>query len=214
MQGTTTIRATQTSVHGLFFRTGLTFSVLAIALFVIDFVPVPRATVATDESLVLATAASALPVVPEVREEVLPVRITIEAIGVDTPIIAPESTEAGVLDRALLTGAVHYPASAKLSESGNVLIFGHSSYLPIVKNKAYQAFNDLGKLKPGAKISVYSATHVHEYQVKQVRLVKADEAQIAFHTDTPILTLATCNTFGAKEDRYVVTALWVGKTPL
>lgn len=199
---------------GLVLRTGMTFSVLALFLFTIGFVPEPTQTQATGDDAVTAGAPTLpeMPVTePEVPEEVSPVRITIAAIDLDTTIIAPSSSDIDVLDRALLSGAVHYPGSAELSEVGNMLLFGHSSYLPIVHNKAYQAFNDLGKLVPGDTINVYSATHVHEYRVKQVRMVKAGDAQIAFDTDTPMLTLATCNTFGAKQDRWVVTAEWIQK---
>jgi sortase (surface protein transpeptidase) len=34
----------------------------------------------------------------------------------------------------------------------------------------------------------------------------ADEATIAFDAHVPMLTLATCNTFGSKEDRFIIHA--------
>ena len=111
-----------------------------------------------------------------------------------------------MLDRALLAGAVRYPGSGDLGTNANVLIFGHSSYLPIVKNKAYQAFNELGKLDPGSFITVHSETHRYTYEVQRVHLANAEETLIEFTSQEPMLTLATCNTFGAKQERWVVTA--------
>lgn len=147
--------------------------------------------------------------VPErsVIRSTIPNRITIDTIGVDTPVLTPSSVDVAVLDRALLAGAVHYPESAYAGELGNMLVFGHSSYLPVVHNKAFQAFNELGKLKPGATVQVYTDTDVFEYVVQEVRLARADEVVIEFGADAPMLTLATCNTFGAKQERWVAKAL-------
>jgi LPXTG-site transpeptidase (sortase) family protein len=207
----------------LVIKTGIVFVVLTLVLVAVDFVPEP----ATTEAETAIAVVSALPPVepsitlhneeeagvsePAVPEQVTPVRITVPLIDLDASIVSPESTNIEILDRALLAGAVHYPDSAVLGENGNMLLFGHSSYLPVVKNKAYQAFNDLNKLEPGASIQVHSDTHVHTYTVKQVRLVRAGDAQVAFDSDAPMLTLATCNNFGAKQDRWVVTAEWTGK---
>jgi len=202
---------------GFMIHTASVFCILAAFLYVVDFVPVPVSIVAVDAQTIAASAPSILDVpveLPTVVEEVIPMRVVIDSIGLDANITAPASDSIDVLDRALLTGAVQYPGSANLSEVGNMLLFGHSSYLPIVKNKAYQAFNDLGKVTPGDIVTVYSETHVHQYKVKQVRLVRAENAQVAFDTDVPMLTLATCNTFGAKQDRWVVTAEWIQKEQL
>ncbi|MBP9749974.1 MAG: sortase [Candidatus Pacebacteria bacterium] len=135
-----------------------------------------------------------------------PTRVVIESIGVDTSVVTPESADIEVLDRALLTGAVHYPGSPRAGEAGNMLLFGHSSYLPVVKNKAYQAFNELGSLTPGERVIVYSEGYRYEYLVKSVRLARAQDAVINFIAREPTLTLATCNTFGQKQERWVVTA--------
>lgn len=211
-QGT---RHTNGPIWSLGLRTGAIFVSLSLVLFAVDFVPVAPSTTAADTSkedtAMLDVPVTLLDAAPE---SYTPVSIEIESIELETPIIAPASTDIEVLDRALLSGAVHYPESAKLGDTGNMLLFGHSSYLPIVHNKAFQAFNDLSKLEPGDTITVSSATHRHVYQVKQVRLVEAGDAQVAFASDVPMLTLATCNTFGAKQDRWVVTAVWVGKVPL
>src|SRR3989344_6378435 len=103
------------------------------------------------------------------------VRIIAKSIGLDKPVVNPTSTDIDVLDAALLDGTVRYPTSARLGEEGTVLIFGHSSYLPIVRNQNYKAFNSIQKLKPGETVSVYSATAEYRYTVTGVRLADASE---------------------------------------
>lgn len=136
----------------------------------------------------------------------IPVRISIKKIGLDTSILAPESTDIEVLDRALLHGAVHYPGSGLLGENANMLLFGHSSYLPVVHNQAFKAFNELSKLKNGDEIIVFSKKQKYVYIVNKVWLAEAGDTEVHFDSTEPTLTLATCNTFGAKQDRWVVTA--------
>src|SRR6185436_4311102 len=80
---------------------------------------------ASDTSLVAAVvAAPPSVVVPE-----LPQRIVIPSIKLTAIIENPMTTDIETLDHLLLAGAVRYPTSAKLGETGNVVLFGHSSYL-------------------------------------------------------------------------------------
>lgn len=136
----------------------------------------------------------------------LPVRIVAEPVGLDKTIANPTSTNVETLDAALLEGTVRYPTSARLGEEGTVLIFGHSSYLPIVHNQNFKAFNGIQKLKPGETISVYSATAEYRYTVTGVRLANAAEDVIELPATGKFLTLVTCDSFGTKSDRFVVTA--------
>ena len=94
----------------------------------------------------------------------------------------------------------------RLGEEGTVLIFGHSSYLPIVRNQNYKAFNGIQKLKVGETVSVYSATAEYRYTVTGVRLANATEDVIELPSTGKFLTLVTCDSFGTKSDRFVVTA--------
>lgn len=190
------------------------FGLFAAFLYGIDFVPEPQRTVASVSAPAPAASFTDESAVPEVPMSRIPTRVRIASIGVDTRVTTPASADVAVLDRALLLGAVHYPGSGDLGRNGNVLIFGHSSYLPVVKNKAFQAFNELGKLTPGAEIEVVSDTHTFRYRVTNVRMAKAEQTLIPFDSQKPLLTLASCNTFGAKEDRYVVTAEQIEAVPL
>jgi LPXTG-site transpeptidase (sortase) family protein len=139
-----------------------------------------------------------------------PVRITIEKLGMDVTIKNPESTKVSVLDEALLSGAVRYPTSARLGQDGTVLLFGHSSNLPVIHNQAYKAFRGIQTLTKGEIISVYSDTAEYRYSVTNVSVADADEDVIELAQKGKFLTLVTCDTFTKKSARFVVTAKFVG----
>jgi LPXTG-site transpeptidase (sortase) family protein len=165
-------------------------------------VPAPAVTVAaTDEA---AAAAAAAPAAPE-----LPTRIEIPAIKLSATIKNPDTTDIEKLDGALLTGAVRYPTSAKLGEAGNVILFGHSSYLPVVNNQAFKTFNGIQKLAAGDRITVYSSDRAYEYRVDTVSQEDATSAAIPLTVEGSKLTLSTCDSFASKSDRFVVTATLV-----
>lgn len=154
-----------------------------------------------------ATSLVASPIVAVATPE-LPTKIDIASIGLSVTVSNPTSTNVAVLDNALLTGAVRYPTSSQLGENGNVIIFGHSSYLPIVNNKAYKAFDGIQKLSKGDRITVTGSGHTYVYSVDTV--VKASTSDsIPLTVSAATLTLATCNSFGDHNDRFVVTATLV-----
>ena len=139
-----------------------------------------------------------------------PIRIIIDSIDVDVSVVTPASTAVEILDEALLGGVVHYPASAKLGEVGNVFLFGHSTGFRVVNNSAFKVFNNLKDLKEQDLIRLQSSSEEHIYRVTSVRLVNADEALVDLSLTGRKLTLSTCNTFGAKQERYVVEAEFIG----
>jgi|SRR6185503_6742035 len=140
----------------------------------------------------------------------LPTRVVAASVGIDQKVVNPSSTDVDALDQDLLSGTVRYPTSAKLNENGTVLIFGHSSYLPIVHNQAYKEFDGIQNLKDGDTVSVYSATTEYRYSVTKVEVANADEDVIELPKDGKYLTLVTCDSFTKKTDRFVVTAKFVG----
>jgi sortase A len=188
------------------------FLLLSTILVSIDFVPELRTSntelaITSSPEVVLSSSTTE----PAVTESLVPTSIAIERIGLDTPIVTPKSTDIDVLDRALLSGAVHYPDSGLLGQNANMLLFGHSSYLPVIHNKAFKAFNELDKLKKGDLITVYSDTHMYQYETETVTLSKAGNVQVQFEAESPMLTLSTCNNFGSKQDRWIVTAKYLSK---
>lgn len=143
-----------------------------------------------------------------------PDRIFIDSLDREVAVLNPESTSVSVLDNTLLSGVVRHPASANLLEDGTVFLFGHSSYLPIVHNKNFQAFNDIKDLVWGDKIRIQSSDYEYVYRVDRVYEVKATTAEVVIESEGKELTLVTCNTFGSKEDRFVVEASLVDSYPL
>lgn len=147
---------------------------------------------------------------PAVTEPEMPVRIEASKVGMSVPVNNPASRDIATLDAALNSGSVRYPTSAKLNELGNIVVFGHSSHLPIVRNESFKAFNGIEKLVPGDTVSVFSETTEYTYEVTRVYEADADTAVIPLTKDSKKLTLSTCNSFGDLDDRFVVEAEFVG----
>lgn len=190
------------------------FSVFIVTLGVLSsfgIIPVPRA---QDLSGPLSEdSASSSSTVVHIAE--YPVKIHAPDIGLNQIITTPKNTDAKVLDEALLKSAVHYPGSGLLGEEGNVLLFGHSSYLPTVFNPAYKAFNGIQNLKTGQTLTISSGTTSYTYRVTSVRFAKAtDDDVIDLSKVGKKLTLVTCNSFKTKSDRFVVEAEFVESRPL
>lgn len=183
-------------------------AVLYAVLYVADFLP--EAPVL--ESVAVSTGSEA-PASSEARfleavqtEVILPTRVRIDALDREVVVLNPDDASTAVLDAALLQGIVRHPDSADLSTPGTMFLLGHSSHLPTVKNKNFQAFNDIEKLKVGDTIRVYTPTHEYVYTVNRVYEAKASRAEVPLQFETPKLVLATCNSFGTKDDRFIVEA--------
>jgi LPXTG-site transpeptidase (sortase) family protein len=144
-------------------------------------------------------------------QPVLPERLSIDAIGLDLPIHNVDSRDLGVLDIALEKGPVRYVDSALLNVPGNMLIFAHSSHLPVVRNQMFKAFNRLPELTPGDTIVVEGGGKKYLYSVVVVRRADAAEEVIDLSADAGTrLTLSTCDTLTSKSSRFVVEAEFVG----
>ena len=143
-----------------------------------------------------------------------PVKVEIPSIGLSVSVANPATTNVETLDQYLLRGAVRYPTSGLLGENGNVILFGHSSYLPIVNNPAYKTFDGIQKLAADDQITVYSSDRAYVYSVDTVQKESADSAAIPLTTTGQELTLSTCDSFGEKTDRFVVTAHLVSSSAL
>lgn len=144
-----------------------------------------------------------------ITEVALPINIEIAKIGLAATVANPTTTTVAVLDQELLSGAVRYPTSAKLGEIGAMVLFGHSSYLPVVNNRAYKTFNGIQKLVAGDIVIVSSSNTAYTYRVRNVAKRSADNAGIELTTTDRVLILSTCDSFGTKSDRFVVTADFV-----
>jgi sortase (surface protein transpeptidase) len=181
-------------------------------------------------SSLLASAASAAPLVASSNTDTgtasnvsgalnmsgdLPVKIVIPSIKVSATVANPDTTNVDALDSYLSYGAARYPTSATLDQQGNVIIFGHSSYLPVIINQHYKTFDGIQNLKPGDESTVYSATKEYVYSVQTENEESAtSDFQIPLTTTGHTLTLSTCDSFAQKTDRFIVTATLVGSYAL
>jgi LPXTG-site transpeptidase (sortase) family protein len=140
-----------------------------------------------------------------------PTYISIPAINLEAAINNPTGSDLATLEQSLTTGVVRYPSSGQLGEVGNMFIFGHSSHLPIIKNKMYKVFNNLYKLKVGDTIVISSNGVEATYAVSVVREADANTEGIHLTSDKRMLTLATCNTLSEKSARYIVEATFMSE---
>jgi LPXTG-site transpeptidase (sortase) family protein len=223
---------------GVFF---LVFSFSYGLLFAFDWLPEPIETTAVGEttsvkvietaSQLAATHVTNVEQLPEVGPaisaadtdtagthdttgDVLPQTLTIDTLGRTVPVLNPASRTVSALDAALLKGVVRHPDSATLGQEGNLFILGHSSYLPVVTNKNFQALNGIQNLKWGDTLRLTSADTQYMYRVEKVYKAKASALTIPVRGEGKHLTLATCNSFGSTDDRYIVEASLVSTKPL
>jgi LPXTG-site transpeptidase (sortase) family protein len=145
---------------------------------------------------------------PEIPTNELPQSVQIPAINIETRVQNPTSKTVGVLNRYLSQSAVRYPGSGHPG-NGNMFIFGHSSGLDSVLNQAYKTFNRLEDLQEGEKIYITTDTGTFEYAVSTVEKKKDSAAYVPFDTEKDLLTIATCDNFGTKEDRIIVRAEFI-----
>ena len=144
----------------------------------------------------------------------MPLTISIAKLNKTIDVLNPMSRNITDLDTALLDGVVRHPDSATLAQEGNVFILGHSSYLPNVFNKNFQAFNGIQDLQWGDIIEVTSADTVYVYRVEKVYRARAQDVTVPIADTGNMLTLATCNSFGSVDDRYIVEAKQTEKRAL
>lgn len=136
----------------------------------------------------------------------LPESIIFDSLDKTVTVLNPKSREVNELDTALLDGAVRHPDSATLNQVGTVFILAHSSYLPSVVNKNFQAFNGIQNLKWGDIVRVRSEGNEYVYRVEKVYKAMATDTTVPIAGDAKRLVLATCNSFGSVDDRYIVEA--------
>ncbi len=160
------------------------------------------------DAVTASSAAVAQPVAPVTipRIPLQPDTIIIDRFERSVPVLNPTSRTVADLDAALLYGVVRHPDSATMERSGTVFILGHSSYLPTVLNPNFQAFNGIQSLQFGDTIRLQSGETEYVYRVNRVYRAKAQEVTVPIAGDTQRLVLATCNSFGSADDRYIVEA--------
>jgi LPXTG-site transpeptidase (sortase) family protein len=183
------------------------FALSVVFLWAVDALPDS----ATGETPVAVEQPPQEQVVTQTAED--PVRVVAKDIGLDVTVVNPATTSVDALDKELEKGAVRYPTSAPLGVDGTMLLFGHSSYLPVVYHQYYKTFNGIQNLKKGQIVSIYSGSLEYRYSVSDVHLANAEEDTIALDPNGRHVVLITCDSFATKSTRFVVHADFVGAYP-
>lgn len=197
---------------------GSTIGVVAMLYFlnltpwgVSELIGVLTAPGGSTEEAAITTPGSTIPAAALATPEIIVSRLSINA-----PIIEPKSSDFNVLNSALAKGVVHYPGSAVPGEVGNVFLFGHSSGLKVIHNKAYAVFNRLREVESGEIIRIRYAGREYWYRVGRTYVKDADDARIDLSSASgkKMLTLSTCKLFGGEDERFIVEAEFVRSYPL
>lgn len=144
-----------------------------------------------------------------------PTRLIIPSIDLDLAVQNPDTKNVDALDALLVNGPARYSGSAKLGVVGTMIVFAHSSHLPIVHNKMFQAFNRIPELTAGDSVTVESATKKYLYTVVGVTKADATDTKIDMSVSQGTrLVLVTCDTLTGKSARYVLEAKLIGSYDL
>ena len=100
-------------------------------------------------------------------------------------------------DRTLRRAAGHIEDTPLPGGPGNIGIAGHRD----------TTFYPLRKLKAGDRLTLTTASHVFEYEVRDTWVVEPDDVQVLDPTTAPAITLVTCYPFnfvGNAPQRFIV----------
>ncbi len=213
------VKVSSLEERATFFFVAMGIIALTYGLFVvIDFLPEKPGSdnsVATEVGTTDTTAAESEEEVVSVAIDPLPVTIIFDTLNhKEITVLNPESSDITVLNEAIRHGVARHPDSATFDDVGTIFLFGHSTYLPNIMNKNLMAFNDIQKLVWGDTIRLQSGDTEYLYSVERVYEAKATEASVSIERGSARLVLSTCNTFGTKDDRFIVEASLVKSRPL
>ncbi|MFC1727363.1 sortase [Patescibacteria group bacterium] len=127
-------------------------------------------------------------------QELVPERLIIESVGINLPVISVplENGTWRVTDRV-----ANYAQGTSLinGRQGNVGLFGHDKPL---------AFSKIKDVKVGEKIVILAGNYLVRYVVEEGLIVEPSQVNVFYPTDSPTLTLATCD--GRFSERRFVTS--------
>lgn len=139
-----------------------------------------------------------------------PSEVIIPKIGITAPLHI--SVLPSQVIPTLQSGVVHYADTALPGQTGNSVIFGHSSDYPWSPGQYKNIFALLDQLVAGDKIIVPYTTQRFVYEVTSTKVVRATDLSVLKKTTTPQLTLITCYPVGTAQKRLVITARLVEGT--
>lgn len=121
------------------------------------------------------------------------IRIVIDRIRVDAPVVEGDDWE------SLKKGVGHRVGSGNPGQRGNMVASAHNDVFG-------EIFRDLDKLESGDEILVFTQERSYRYVVMETRIVEPTEIGVLESTQEPILTLITCYPYMVDSHRAVVVA--------
>jgi LPXTG-site transpeptidase (sortase) family protein len=143
-------------------------------------------------------------------------KVIIPKINVEIPVdyTVPSMAE-DVIQQALNSGTVHYPATVRPGEQGNAAIFGHSSNNIFNPGKYKFAFVLLSRLEPGDTFYLTYNGTPYAYRVFQKQVVKPTDTWVLNPVEgkTATAALITCDPPGSTLNRLVVWGEQISPDP-
>lgn len=136
-----------------------------------------------------------------------PHTISIPSLDITAPVIYEAATEDETLFQTLLqSGVVHYPFTATPDQTGNVVLFGHSSGSWLAPGNYKSVFAKLDILQRGDIIRIAYRDELYTYKVTSSQIVRPTDVSVLQPTEDRRLTLITCYPVGSNAKRLIVTA--------
>ena len=139
-------------------------------------------------------------------DQITEFNLTIEKLGINTPIIPDvDGKDKEIYNEALKGGVAHYKNTALPNSGSNIVIFGHSSTVFGV-GKYAKVFASLNKLDIGDEIKIDFNVKEYKYLVSEKKIIAADDNSVILPTEREELTLLTCWPAGTVEKRLAIIA--------
>jgi len=135
-------------------------------------------------------------------------RLQIAVLDLDVPVLPNiDATDKESYGPALKQGVAHAKGSAFPGQGKLAYIFGHSTNYEWFVAELNAVFYQLKDLEPGDKIMVEQNDKKLQYQVREKKIIEADETTfIEEHLDEDWLVLQTCYPPGTTWKRLIVVA--------
>lgn len=142
-----------------------------------------------------------------------PTKLSIASIRVDAPVVNVKSAKEGDILMGLRDGVVRLPGGADFGQSGNVVLFGHSSGRPLAPGNYKFVFTLLNKVEPGQLVVVdYKGTR-YIYKISSTEVVLPTDVAVLNQKAGHNLTLITCSPVGSNTHRLIVHAEQISPKP-
>ena len=142
-------------------------------------------------------------------------KVIIPKINVEIPVIYTEpSIKEAAVQHALEDGVVHYATTPNPGETGNGVIFGHSSNNILNKGKYKFAFVLLNRMEAGDTFMLQKDGKRYVYRVYSKKIVKPNDVSVLGAAEKPSsFTLITCDPPGTSLNRLIVVGEQISPDP-